>query len=144
MNTFMIDTLETSQTSGSFRMSPLPDHFGITLGNALRRVLLSAVPGGAVFSIRIDGVFHEFTGIKGVTEDVAQIILQIKQLILKIDINDNDIYKLRINAVGPCTVTAGDIECPEGVEVLNKDLPICTLAQGGAINIEMQIGRAHV
>lgn len=63
MNTFKIDTLETSQTSGSFRMSPLPDHFGITLGNALRRVLLSAVPGGAVFSIRIDGVFHEFTGI---------------------------------------------------------------------------------
>lgn len=99
-----------------------------------------------MFSIRIDGVFHEFTGIKGVTEDVAQIILQIKQLILKIDINDNDIYKLRINAVGPCTVTAGDIECPEGVEVLNKDLPICTLAQGGAINIEMQarLGRGYV
>lgn len=146
MNTFKIDTLETNQTSGSFRMSPLPDHFGITLGNALRRVLLSAVPGGAVFSIRIDGVFHEFTGVKGVTEDVAQIILQIKQLILKIDINDNDIYKLRINAVGPCTVTAGDIECPAGVEVLNKDLPICTLAQGGSINIEMQarLGRGYV
>ena len=109
MNTFKIDTLETSQTSGSFRMSPLPDHFGITLGNALRRVLLSAVPGGAVFSIRIDGVFHEFTGIKGVTEDVAQLILQIKQLILKIDINDNDIYKLRINAVGPCTPVTSNV-----------------------------------
>lgn len=146
MNMFQIDTLEENQTTGSFRVSPLPDHFGITLGNALRRVLLSAVPGGAVFAIRIEGVFHEFTGIAGVTEDVAQIILQIKQLILKIDINDNDIYTMRLQAVGPGLLTAGDIECPEGVEILNKDLPICTLAQGGSINIEMQcrLGRGYM
>lgn len=146
MTMFQIDTLEENQTTGSFRMSPLPDHFGITLGNALRRVLLSAVPGGAVFAIRIEGVFHEFTGISGVTEDVAQIILQIKQLILKIDINDNDIYTMRLQAVGPGLLTAGDIECPEGVEILNKDLPICTLAQGGSINIEMQcrLGRGYM
>lgn len=146
MTTFQIDTLEENQTNGSFKMGPLPDHFGITLGNALRRVLLSAIPGGAVFSIRIDGVFHEFTGISGVTEDVAQIILQIKQLILKIDINDNDIYTLRLQAVGPGLLTAGDIECPAGVEILNKDLPICTLAAGGAINIEMQcrLGRGYM
>lgn len=146
MNMFQIDTLEENQTTGSFRVSPLPDHFGITLGNALRRVLLSAVPGGAVFAIRIEGVFHEFTGIAGVTEDVAQIILQIKQLILKIDINDNDIYTMRLQAVGPGLLTAGDIECPEGVEILNKDLPICTLAQSGSINIEMQcrLGRGYM
>lgn len=146
MTTYTIDTLLDSETEGKFTLSLLPSQFGITLGNALRRVLLSAVPGGAVFSIRIDGVFHEFTGIEGVTEDVAQIILQIKQLILKIDINDNEVYKLRIHATGPGLVTAGDIECPEGVEVLNKDLPICTLSRGASINIEMQarLGRGYV
>lgn len=146
MTTYKIDTLEENQTSGSFRLSPLPDHFGITLGNALRRVLLSAVPGGAIYSLRIDGIYHEFTGIEGVTEDVAQIILQLKKLILKIDINNNETYKLRIHATGPGTVTAEDIECPEGVEILNKDLPICTLAKGASVNMEMQarLGRGYI
>lgn len=89
MKQYEIKTLEETQASGKFEIAPLPDKFGITLGNALRRVLLSAIPGGAVFSIRIDEVYHEFTGIEGVTEDVAQLILNLKQLILKIDIADN-------------------------------------------------------
>ena len=116
------------------------------MGNALRRVLLSSIPGAAVYNIRIDGVYHEFTGIDGVKEDVASIILNIKQLILKIDINDNDVYTLRINKQGPCVVYGKDIECPTGVEVLNTDLPICTLSEGGSIEMELQarLGRGFV
>lgn len=146
MKQYEIKTLEETQASGKFEIAPLPDKFGITLGNALRRVLLSAIPGGAVFSIRIDEVYHEFTGIDGVTEDVAQIILNLKQLILKIDIADNSIYTLRIRKTGPCVVTAGDIQCPEGVEVLNKDLEICTLSAGKEFSMDMQakLGRGYV
>ncbi len=146
MKQYEIKTLEETQTSGKFEMAPLPNQFGITLGNSLRRVLLSAIPGGAVFSIRIDEVYHEFTGIEGVAEDVTKIILNLKQLILKIDIADNDVYTLRISETGPCVVTAGDIQCPEGVEVLNPDLPICTLAAGKEFNMEMQakLGRGYV
>lgn len=146
MTNYTINTIQETNTSGKFEFSPLPCRFGTTMGNALRRVLLSSIPGAAVYSIRIDGVYHEFTGIEGVKEDVASIILNIKQLILKIDINDNDIYTLRINKKGPCTVYASDIECPTGVEVLNKDLEICTLSEGGSMDMEMQarLGRGFI
>lgn len=146
MAKFNIETVEETGNSGKFLMKGLPENFGITLGNGLRRVLLSAVPGGAVFTVKIDGVYHEFTGIQGVSEDVAQIILNIKQLILKIDINDNDIYTLRIDKEGPCTVYAGDIICPEGVTVLNPDLVICTLSPDSSIQMEMRarLGRGYV
>ena len=146
MTKYQIQTVEETQTNGKFVFTPLPDLFGTTLGNSLRRVLLSSIPGGAVFSIRIDGVYHEFTGMEGVTEDVATIILNIKQLILKIDIHDNEVYTLRINKQGPCEILAGDIECPEGVTVLNPELPICTLSQGGSINMELsaRLGRRYV
>lgn len=143
---YKINTLEETQTSGKFEMTPLPDQFGVTLGNALRRVLLSQIPGAAVFSIRIDGVYHEFTGMKGVTEDVAAIILQIKKLILKMDITDNETYTLRIHETGPCTVRAGDIQCPEGISILNPDLEICTLSAGAELNMDLQarLGRGYV
>lgn len=146
MNEYQVTTLEENNRLGKFEMTTLPDHFGITLGNALRRVLLSALPGGAVFSIRIDGVYHEFTGMEGVTEDVATIILQLKQLILKIDINDNDVSTLRIKQTGPCTVYARDIECPEGVSILNPDLEICTLSAGTEFDAEIRcrLGRGYV
>lgn len=146
MAEFNIQTVEESNNYGKFVISPLADHFGVTMGNALRRVLLSAIPGGAVFTIKIDGIYHEFTGIEGVTEDVAQIILNVKQLIIKIDIDDNDVYTLTINKQGPCTVYARDIECPEGVTVLNPDLEICTLSQGASIHVEMQarLGRGFI
>lgn len=143
---FTINTLEESNTLGKFEFQPVDYRLGVTLGNALRRVLLSSVPGGAIFSIRIDGVYHEFTGISGVTEDVAAIILKLKQLILKIDIADNEVYTLRINKQGPCVVTAADIECPTGVDVLNPELEICTLAQDGVLDMELQarLGRGFV
>lgn len=143
---YEIKTKEENQTSGIFEMAPLPDQFGVTLGNALRRVLLSAIPGAAVYSIRIDEVYHEFTGIDGVSEDVASIILNLKQLILKMDITDNEKYTLRIEETGPCVVTAGDIQCPEGISVLNPDLPICTLSAGKEFSMEMKakLGRGYV
>lgn len=146
MAEYTIKTIEESNTKGKFSFEPLRTHFGTTMGNALRRVLLSSIPGGAVYSIRIDGIYHEFTGVEGVKEDVASIILNIKYLILKIDINDNDVYTLRINKTGPCTVYGSDIECPAGVEVLNKEHPICTLSDGASIEMEMQarLGRGYV
>lgn len=146
MRKYEIQTVEENQTYGKFIFTPLESQFGITLGNSLRRVMLSAIPGGAVFAIRIDGVYHEFTGIKGVSEDVASIILRLKQLILQIDIHDNDIHTLRIQKEGPCTVYAKDIECPEGVKILNPDLEICTLAQGGSIDMELSVrlGRGYI
>lgn len=146
MNDFEITTLEETPTLGKFEFNPLPDHFGVTLGNSLRRVLLSAVPGAAVFTIRIDGVYHEFCGVNGVTEDVTQIILNIKKLILKMDINDNETYTLRIHEIGPKVVRAGDIQCPPEVEVVNPDLEICTLSKDASINMELQVklGRGFV
>lgn len=146
MTEFEVKTLEESSTLGKFEIAPLEDHFGRVLGNSLRRTLISAVPGAAVFNIRIDGIYHEFTGIPGVTEDAASVILNIKKLILKMDINDNHIHTLKISETGPCTVLAKDIQCPEGVEVLNKDLPICTLSDGAKLNIEMncRLGRGYI
>ena len=143
---YKISTIEETTKEGKFLFEPLEYRYGTPLGNALRRVLLSSIPGGAIFSIRIDGVYHEFTGIKGVKEDVASIILNLKQLILDIDIHDNEVYTLRIDQEGPKTVVAGDIECPTGVTVLNKDLPICTLSEGGSIHMELQarLGRGFV
>ena len=101
---YKISTIEETTKEGKFLFEPLEYRYGTPLGNALRRVLLSSIPGGAIFSIRIDGVYHEFTGIKGVKEDVASIILNLKQLILDIDIHDNEVYTLRIDQEGPKTV----------------------------------------
>ena len=141
---FKINEYVESENYGKFVISPLERGFGTTLGNALRRTMLSSLPGGAVYSIKVDGVFHEFSSIKGVKEDVTMIILNIKNLIL--DITDDDTYTLKIAAKGPCTVTAGDIICPAGVEVLNKDLEIAHLEKGGALDIELMAknGRGYV
>ncbi|MDD5791568.1 MAG: DNA-directed RNA polymerase subunit alpha [Erysipelotrichaceae bacterium] len=133
-----------SENYGKFVVSPLERGFGATLGNALRRTMLSSLPGGAVYSIKIDGVYHEFSSIKGVKEDVTMIILNIKNLILKIQ--DDELYTLRISAKGPCTVTAGDIICPAGVEVLNPELEIAHLDIGGELDMELmaRVGRGYV
>ena len=129
---------------GKFVMSPLERGFGTTIGNALRRVLLSSLPGAAVYSIKVDGVYHEFTTIPGVREDVSIIILNLKDLIMTIE--DDETYTLQISAKGPCTVTAGDIICPAGVEVLNKDLEIAHLESGASLEMELRAknGRGYV
>ena len=141
---FKVSEYVESDNYGKFVISPLERGFGTTLGNAIRRTMISSLPGGAVFSIKIDGVFHEFSSIKGVREDVTMMILNIKQLIL--DIMDDDVYTLKIAAKGPCTVTAGDIILPAGVEVLNKDLEIAHLEKGASLDMELMArnGRGYV
>ena len=141
---FKVSEYVESENYGKFVISPLERGFGTTLGNALRRTMLSSLPGGAVYSMKVDGVFHEFSSIKGVKEDVTLIVLNIKSLIL--DIQDDEVYTLRINAKGPCTVTAGDIELPVGVEVLNPELEIAHLDKGGELQMELMArkGRGYV
>ena len=141
---FEVKDYVESENYGRFVVEPLARGFGQTIGNALRRVLLSSLPGGAVYSIHIDNVQHEFTAIKGIVEDVTTIILNIKGLILKIE--DDEVYTLRISKRGPMTVTAGDIECPTNVTILNPEHVICTLEEGGEINMELYArnGRGYV
>ena len=105
---YTIQTIQENDTKGEFVFEPIQYQFGRPLGNALRRVLISSVPGGAIFNLQIDGIYHEFTGIEGVAEDASAIILNLKQLIIKIDIHDNDVYTLRIDKKGPYKVYARD------------------------------------
>ena len=141
---FKVSDYVESENYGKFVISPLERGFGTTLGNALRRTMLSSLPGGAVYSIKVDGVFHEFSSIKGVKEDVTLIVLNIKNLIL--DIADDDVYTLRISAKGPCTVKAEDIILPAGVEILNPELEIAHLDKGGELDMELMArkGRGYV
>lgn len=141
---FEIKEYNDSEHYGKFVFGPLERGFGTTIGNALRRVLLSSLPGAAVFSIKVDGVYHEFTSIPGVVEDVTAIILNIKTLVMKIQ--DDEVYTLRISKQGPGAVKGEDIICPEGVEILSKDLHICTLEEGGSLEMELQarVGRGYV
>lgn len=138
---FEVKEFVDSENYGKFVIEPLERGFGQTIGNALRRVLLSSLPGAAVFSIKVDGIYHEFTSIPGVVEDVTAIILNIKTLIL--DIDNDEVYTLRISKKGPGEVTAADIQCPEGVEVLNPELHICTLEEGGVLEMELQANKGR-
>ena len=141
---FEVKEYVESENYGKFVLSPLERGFGTTIGNALRRVLLSSLPGAAVFSIKVDGVYHEFTTIPGIREDVSMIILQLKQLVMRIE--DDDVYDLQISAKGPCTITAGDIICPAQVEILNKDLEIAHLEKDVTLEMELKAknGRGYV
>jgi len=128
---------ELTDNYGKFIIQPLERGFGITVGNALRRVLLTSIPGIAISSIKIDDVLHEFSSIKGVKEDVSEIILNIKQVCLKPI--ENKIDKLKIHLTGPCEFKAGDIakENPL-VEILNPELVICTLNKDADFELEMR------
>lgn len=141
---FEVKEYVESENYGKFVLSPLGRGFGTTIGNALRRVLLSSLPGAAVFSIKVEGVYHEFTTIPGIREDVSMIILQLKQLVMTIE--DDDVYDLQISAKGPCTITAGDIICPAQVEILNKDLEIAHLEKDVTLEMELKAknGRGYV
>lgn len=141
---FEVKEFIDSENYGKFVIEPLERGFGTTIGNALRRVLLSSLPGGAIFSIKVDGVYHEFTSIAGVKEDVTSIILNLKSLILTIE--DDEVHTLRIMKKGYGEVTAADIECPDGVEILNQDLYICTIEEGHTLEMELQArnGRGYV
>lgn len=127
-----------------FIIEPLEPGFGYTLGNSLRRTLLSSIPGAAVTSVKIDGVLHEFTTISGVKEDVSDIILNIKGLVLSSDSDEPVVMQLFKE--GPGAVTAGDIQPPAGVEIHNPDLHIATLNEQGKLDIELIVerGRGYV
>lgn len=125
----------TSQKYGRFIISPLEQGYGITVGNALRRVLLSSLPGAAVTSVRVSGVHHEFSAIPNVKEDMTQLILQVKQLRLKL--YDAESARLRLEVHGEGTVTAADIMCPPEVEIINPDLYLFT-ADSDATQLEVE------
>ncbi|EPC94984.1 DNA-directed RNA polymerase subunit alpha, partial [Lacticaseibacillus paracasei subsp. paracasei CNCM I-4649] len=129
---------------GKFVVEPLERGYGTTLGNSLRRILLSSLPGAAISSIQIDGVLHEFSTIDGVLEDVTQIILNIKKLALKMNTDEDKNIEIDVN--GPAKVTAADIVADPDVEVLNPEQYICTVADGGHFHVRMTVkkGRGYV
>jgi DNA-directed RNA polymerase subunit alpha len=139
--------VEASETVGKFEFRPLEPGFGLTIGNALRRVLLSSLEGFAITSIRIEGVEHEFSTIKGVVEDVTELILNLKQIRFKQQIEDTDSETAIISISNKTQLTAGDLqEFISGFEVLNKDLVLCNMEKSVKLNMEMTIekGRGFV
>lgn len=124
---------------GKFELEPLEQGFGRTLGNALRRVLLSSLPGDAITSVKIDGVMHEFQTIKGVIEDVTTIILNLKNIVVKKNTEEQVTIKLSVKGEGE--VKASMLEKSPSIEIGNPDLVICTLAKGGKLDMELTIGR---
>ncbi|MBQ9861901.1 MAG: DNA-directed RNA polymerase subunit alpha [Clostridia bacterium] len=136
--------LAADGTYGRFVVEPLERGYGTTLGNSLRRVLLSSLPGVAVTSVKIDGVLHEFSTIEGVKEDVTEIVLNIKDLVL--NLNGEGPKTVYIEAQGPCEVTAGSIKCDSEVEILRPETHIATLGENGKLNMEITLdkGRGYV
>ena len=130
-----IHKVEETDNYGKFVVEPLERGYGTTLGNSLRRVLIASLPGSAITTMQIDGVLHEFSTVKGVTEDVTQIILNLKKVSLKI--NSEDQKDLELDVKGPAEVTAGDIQGDSEVSVLNPDLHIATVAGGAELHIKM-------
>ncbi|GBF22867.1 DNA-directed RNA polymerase subunit alpha [Candidatus Gastranaerophilus sp. (ex Termes propinquus)] len=129
---------------GKFVIEPLERGFGATIGNSLRRVLLSSLEGAAVTSVRIEGITHEYTSIPGVVEDVIDIMLNLKGLVVKVE--NEELHHLRLDVTKPGPVLAGDIQLPSGVKITNPDWLICTVAQGGSFHadIVVETGRGYV
>ncbi len=133
-----------SKHYGKFELEPLERGFGTTLGNALRRIMLSSMPGSAIIAVKIDGVMHEFQTLDGIVEDVTTIVLNLKNVVLKN--NSTEIKKLRLFSDKEGVVTAGDIDTDSDVEVINKNQVIATIAKGGKLNMEVLVanGRGYV
>ncbi len=130
--------VSSTQTYGKFVCEPLERGYGTTLGNSLRRIILSSLHGAAITAVKIESVQHEFSAIPGVLEDVSEIILNLKQVRLKT--KDIQVHTLRCDESGPKTVTAGDFVSPDGsIEILNPDLPIATLSAEGTLSMEMTV-----
>ena len=133
---------EVNEDRGVFVIEPLDRGFGYTFGNSLRRVLLSSLEGAAVTSVKIEGVAHEFTTLKGVREDVTDIILNLKSLICRLH-GDSPEIEVRLDKKGPGAVTAADIEAPADLEILNPELEIANLSDKGRLEITLTIGRGR-
>ena len=140
----VVDKESLTLSYGRFFAEPLERGFGITIGNALRRVLLSSLQGAAVTGVRIEGALHEFTSIPGITEDVADIILNVKDVLIKMESYEQK--TLRVDKKGPAQVRAADIEVPDGISILNPDLLIATVGEDGHLRVEMTCrkGRGYV
>lgn len=136
-----IEETDDQERYGVFVVEPLERGYGTTLGNSLRRILLSSLPGYAVTSIKIDGVLHEFSTIPGVVEDTTDIILNLKQLLIKV--HGDCPKKVYLNIKDSKRVTAGDIEVPSDVEILNPDLYLATVSDGGVLKAEITIDRGR-
>ena len=128
-----------NSTRSRFVIEPLEPGFGYTVGNSLRRTLLSSIPGAAISSVRIEGVLHEFSTVPKVTEDVTDIILNLKELVIRSDVEEP--VTMYLKAKGPGEVTAGDVSPPAGVEILNPDLHIATIGKSGSLEMEMVVER---
>ena len=137
-----VDTIHMSNDFGRFHVEPLPNGFGLTLGNALRRVLLSSLPGAAITAMKVDGVYHEFATIPGVREDTTELILNVKQVRLKS--YSGDPVRLQLQVTGPGVITAGDILCPADVEIANPELYLATLENADAhLDVEFTVERGE-
>lgn len=135
---------ENGGSYAKFVVEPLESGFGVTIGNSLRRILLSSLPGSAVTNIRIAGVDHEFMALKGAKEDVTEIVLNMKGLAVKIDSDDKNFKKtLKLYAQGPCVVTANDIVDDDEVHIINKDMYICTLESDGVLDMDILVGQGR-
>ena len=139
--------IESTDNRGQFEFRPLEPGYGITVGNALRRILLNSLEGFAITSVRIEGVDHEFASVKGVVEDVTEIILNLKQVRFKRQIDDSDAEKVTISVAGQETLTAGDIgKFTSSFQVLNPDLVLCHMESSVKMNIEITVskGRGYI
>ena len=133
-----------SNNYGKFELEPLERGFGTTIGNALRRVMLSNMPGSAIVAVKIDGAMHEFQALEGIVEDVTTIVLNLKNVVIKKNVEEDRVITLFADSEG--VVTAGDIKTDADVEIINKDQVIATIAKGGKLNMEMIVssGRGYV
>jgi len=138
------DSVSEDGTRGSFSCAPLERGFGVTIGNALRRILISSVRGAAIYSVRFDDALHEFSALPGVSEDVADIILNLKGL--RIRVPEGEARTLSLDMKGPCVITAADIEHDHALDILNPEHHIATLSEEGAIKVEMnaRMGKGYV
>ena len=133
--------IDDAKNYAKFVCEPLERGYGVTIGNSLRRILLSSLPGAAITSIKIDGVLHEFSTIPNVVEDVPELIVNLKAVRLKMD--DNEEKTIKIDFKGEGEVRACDIQTDGTIEVLNPDLHIATVSQGGSLNIEMTVDKGR-
>lgn len=143
---FKVAKVDENSKYGKFVIEPLERGYGLTIGNSLRRILLSSLPGASVYSVEIEGAKHEFSSLPGVEEDVTGIILNLKDLVLKIDDEENTTKVLSLSVKGPMTVTAKDLNLPAQVSVINEDLVIAHVAEGGSLNMNIYArnGRGYV
>ncbi len=136
--------VELAGNVATFRVEPLERGFGITLGNALRRIMLSSLQGTSVVAIKVEGGEHEYSSLRGVREDIVDIILNLKSVVIRSDISDRK--RIKLQAKGPGPVKAGMIQTPHGIEIVNSDLIICNLEEGAELNMDLYIdvGKGYV